>query len=103
MANASFTPIALNDLKEIRDFIAKDKTGIATQYMSMLKQKCELLANSPGLGVQREEYCNLYKFPVDSYLIFYRPSQTGIDIIRILHGNRDIDNIFNPTTLEQKL
>ncbi len=95
MASARFTPLALNDLKEIRDFIAKDKSGIASQYMTMLKQKCELLASSPGLGVQREEYCKLYKFPVDSYLIFYRPSQTGIDVIRILYGNRDIDSIFN--------
>ena len=95
MASASFTPLALHDLKEIRDFIAKDKSGIASQYMTMLKLKCELLASSPRLGVQREEYCKLYKFPVDSYLIFYRPSQTGIDVIRILHGNRDIDSIFN--------
>ena len=95
MASAKFTALALQDLKEIRDFIAKDKSGIASQYMTMLKQKCELLASSSGLGVQRDEYCKLYKFPVDSYLIFYRPSQTGIDVIRILHGNRDIDSVFN--------
>ena len=95
MASAKFTALALQDLKEMRDFIAKDKSGIASQYMTMLKQKCELLVSSPGLGVQRDEYCKLYKFPVDSYLIFYRPSQTGIDVIRILHGNRDIDSVFN--------
>ena len=95
MASAKFTALALQDLKEIRDFIAKDKSGIASQYMTMLKQKCELLASSLGLGVQRDEYCKLYKFPVDWYLIFYRPSQTGIDVIRILHGNRDIDSVFN--------
>jgi len=95
MASAKFTALALQDLKEIRDFIAKDKSGIASQYMAMLKQKCELLASSPGLGVQRDEYCKLYKFPVDSYSIFYRLSQTGIDVIRILHGNRDIDSVFN--------
>jgi toxin ParE1/3/4 len=95
MVSAKFTALALQDLKEIRNFIAKDKSGIASQYMTMLKQKCELLASSPGLGVQREEYCKLYKFPVNSYLIFYRPSQTGIDVIRILHGNRDINSVFN--------
>ncbi len=95
MTSARFTPLALHDLKEIRDFIAKDKSGIASQYMAMLKRKCELLANTPGLGVQREEYCMLYKFPVDSYLIFYRPSQEDIDVISILHGSRDIDSLFN--------
>ncbi|NOS73564.1 MAG: type II toxin-antitoxin system RelE/ParE family toxin [Methyloglobulus sp.] len=88
MATARFTPLARSDLKEIRDFISRDKPGVASQYMAVLKQRCELLANSPGLGIQRYEYCSLYKFPVDSYLIFYRPSRTGIDVIRILHGSR---------------
>ncbi|NOT11979.1 MAG: type II toxin-antitoxin system RelE/ParE family toxin [Methylococcaceae bacterium] len=95
MATARFTPLARSDLKEIRDFIARDKSRVASQYMTMLKQKCELLANSPGIGIQRDEYCKLYKFPVDSYLIFYRTSQTGIDIIRVLHGSRDIESIIN--------
>jgi toxin ParE1/3/4 len=94
MATARFTPLARSDLKEIRDFIARDKSTAASQYMAMLKQKCELLADFPGLGIQRDEYCGLYKFSVDSYLIFYRISQTGIDIIRILHGSRDIDSIL---------
>lgn len=96
MATARFTPLARSDLKEIRDFIARDKPTAASQYMAMLKQKCELLAHSPGLGIQQDEYCGLYKFPVDSYLIFYRISQTSIDVIRVLHGSRDIDNILSP-------
>lgn len=96
MAIARFTPLARSDLKEIRDFIARDQPGVAFQYMAMLKQKCELLANSPGLGIQQDEYCMLYKFPVDSYLIFYRLSQTGIDVIDVFHGSRDIESILNP-------
>jgi toxin ParE1/3/4 len=95
MATVCFTPLAISDLKEIRNFIARDKPRIASQYMTMLKQKCELLANSPKLGIQRDEYCKLYKFPVESYLIFYRISPTGIEVIRVLHGSRDIDSILN--------
>jgi toxin ParE1/3/4 len=30
----------------------------------------------------------------DHYWIFYVPRPGGIDIIRVLHGARDIDNIF---------
>lgn len=97
MATARFTPLARSDLKELRDFIARDKPNFASQYMAMLKQKCELLAHSPGLGIRRDEYCGLYKFPVDSYLIFYRPSAIGIDVIRVLHGSRDIENIRLPS------
>ena len=74
MASARFTPLALNDLKEIRDFIAKDKSGIASQYMTMLKQKCELLASSPGLGVQREELKNLKYYPHKYIHVFWIPA-----------------------------
>ncbi len=93
MGTARFTPLSRSDLKEIRDFIAQDNPKIAAKYM-MLKQKCDLLANSPGLGVCREEYYGLHKFSVDHYLIFYRPSQSGIEVIRILHSNRDVERIL---------
>jgi toxin ParE1/3/4 len=29
-----------------------------------------------------------------NYLIFYRPIGGGIDVLRVLHGARDIDRIF---------
>ena len=37
------------------------------------------------------------RFPVsgfENYLIFYMPRSGGIDVIRVLHGARDITNIF---------
>jgi toxin ParE1/3/4 len=33
---------------------------------------------------------NLRSLPVGSYLIFYRPIDDGIQLIRVLHGARDI-------------
>jgi len=39
----------------------------------------------------------LRRFPVhgfESYLIFYLPHPEGMDVIRVLHGARDIDNLF---------
>jgi toxin ParE1/3/4 len=30
----------------------------------------------------------------ENYLIFYVPRSGGIDVIRVLHGARDIDNLF---------
>jgi toxin ParE1/3/4 len=91
-----FTLLARNDLKAIRDFIALDKPKAASQYMSILKQHCQRLADFPFMGVQPAEYCGLYKFPVDEYLIFYRPSQTGIEVIRVIHSSRDIEPLLKP-------
>jgi toxin ParE1/3/4 len=48
------------------------------------------------MGVQPAEYFGLYTFPVDEYLIFYRPSQTGIEVIRVIHSSRDIEPLLKP-------
>ncbi|MBD2690580.1 type II toxin-antitoxin system RelE/ParE family toxin [Anabaena catenula] len=37
----------------------------------------------------------LRSFPVKIYLIFYRPIDQGIEIVRILHGSQDIERIFH--------
>jgi toxin ParE1/3/4 len=94
MPTFRLTRIARQDLTEIQTYIAKDKPNTANRYMWILKEKCQMLADNPGLGIQRQEYLGLYKFPVDDYLIFYRPSADGIDVIRVLHGSRDVENIL---------
>jgi toxin ParE1/3/4 len=95
MGTAQFTPLARNDLQDIKVYISQDNPKTAAQYLGILKQKCDILAQTPTIGVCREEYCNLYKFPVDKYLIFYRITASGIEVIRILHGARDIQSILN--------
>ena len=94
MKSTQLTRQAKIDLQNIKKYIAKNNPKIATQFVMLLKQKCEMLAQSPEIGIYHEEYCGLYKFPVGKYLIFYRLSKTGIEIIRILHGARDIQGIF---------
>ena len=29
-----------------------------------------------------------------NYIIFYRPSEQGIELLRVLHGSRDIPEVF---------
>jgi len=50
MGIARFTPLARNNLKATRDFIALDKPKAASQYMSILKQNCQRLADFPLMG-----------------------------------------------------
>ncbi len=73
METAKFTPISKTDLKEIKDFMAQVCLKPVSRYMGILKQKCNVPVSPPGLGVSREEYCGLYKFPIENFLIFYRP------------------------------
>jgi toxin ParE1/3/4 len=33
------------------------------------------------------------KYPVAPYLIFYRPTEIGIEVSRVVHGKRDLRGI----------
>jgi toxin ParE1/3/4 len=43
------------------------------------------------------ELAGLRRLPVkgfNDYLVFHLPHSGGIDVIRVIHGARDIDNLF---------
>lgn len=56
----------------------------------------------PQLGRKRSELANeslsdVRSFPIHGFknwLVFYRPTPDGIDVIRVLHGARDLNAIF---------
>lgn len=33
-------------------------------------------------------------FAFGRYVVFYEPLPDGIDVVRVLHGSRDIDHVF---------
>jgi toxin ParE1/3/4 len=54
-----------------------------------------LLARMPELGRKRPDLApDLRGFPIGNYIIFYRPVPDGIQVIRVLHGARDIPELF---------
>jgi toxin ParE1/3/4 len=88
-------PLAELDLLEIWDYIADDSLDRADDFLDRIDEKLCLLASHPGMGRQREELLpGLQSFPVGNYIVFYRAIEGGIDVIRILHGSRDIEEMF---------
>jgi toxin ParE1/3/4 len=88
-------PLAELDLWEIWDYIADDSLDRADGFLDRIEEKLRSLARSPGIGRRREELLpGLQSFPVGNYVVFYRAIEDGIDVIRILHGSRDIEEIF---------
>ena len=95
MSSLGFSPRAEQDLIDIWDFIAQDDIDAADRVRDDIEQKCETLAQTPGMGRARDELVpSLRSFPVGKYVIFYRPIEDGIEIARILHGARDLKSIF---------
>ena len=85
-------PRAKNDLVEIWDYIADDSEARADAFVDTIDQKPPALASSPGMGRARDEIAEGHRsFPVGRYIVFYRPIPEGVEIVRVLHGSRDVD------------
>ena len=83
------------DLIDILLFIRRDNRRAARRLLDTVNTKLELLAEFPGLGQPREELGkSLRSFPIGEYLLFYRPITDGIQLIRVLHGRRDLRKLF---------
>jgi toxin ParE1/3/4 len=89
------SPAARSDLDEIWFYIAQDDPEAADKFIRAIVSRFPKFAAMPELGRQREELSpRLRSFPVGRYVIFYRPMKNGIEIVRVLHGARDLPPLF---------
>ena len=95
MSRPFFSPSARRDLQEILEFIALDKPAAALRHVERLEDACLELAKNPELGAARNDILpRLRVWSVGNYVIFYRPSDDGVEIIRVVHGARDFNELF---------
>ncbi len=94
MARPRFTTAAFRDLDEIVRYIGARNPAAAARLTDRIEAECWRLARNPGVGQIRPDLApDLRFFPIGSYLIFYRESSEGIQVIRLIHGSRD----YGPT------
>jgi len=88
-------PRAEADLVDIWIYIAQDSPANADHLLERIRETLNRLAAMPFMGQARFDLApGLRMFPVGSYLICFRPVQDGIEVIRILHGKRNITGRF---------
>ena len=86
---------AEGDLYDIWDYVAHDNTAAASKLLRTIGAKFEMLLKNPLMGQDRSELVpRMRSFSVGNYVIYYRPFSDGIEIMRVLHGARDVDGIF---------
>ena len=94
MAEIVRAPAALRDLDEIWDYIARDNVAAADKSLRRIRERCELVAKQPLSGHIRDELGeNVRCFIVGKYVVFYRPFDRGIEVIRVIHGSRDTQEL----------
>jgi len=86
---------AEEDLKEIWAYVAEQNPEAASKLIKEITRRFALLRDHPHMGREQNELLvNLRSFAVKNYIIFYQPVEGGVEILRVLHGSRDIESIF---------
>ena len=95
MPTLLISPEAEQDLVDIWLHIAEDQPVNADCFLERLQEKAQKLAEFADMGVDRLELApGIKSFPVERYVLFYRPNEHGIELVRVLHGSRDVNLHF---------
>ncbi|MGH8275448.1 MAG: type II toxin-antitoxin system RelE/ParE family toxin [Steroidobacteraceae bacterium] len=97
MARVIRRPRARLDLLEIWRYIA-DEAGEtrADQYLRRLNDIIDYLAQQPLMGRARPELGPVVRsFPRAAYVVFYEPIDDGIELLRVIRADRDLDTAWN--------
>ena len=95
MKTIRLTSEAGADVDEIWLFIAQDDPHAADRFHDILLSKFAMLGKQPLIGRERDDLSpGLRSFAVGNYVIFYRDKAEFLEIMRVLHGARDIENII---------
>ncbi len=93
-----YLPVAQDDLRSILDFIAQYNPSRASSFIEELDSKIGLLGDQPLLGrTPRHPKLREYGYRVlilDAYLVFYIVRGKTIEILRVIHGSRNLDHLI---------
>jgi toxin ParE1/3/4 len=92
MTEPKLTDQARDDLREIWYSVASGRDDrTADRVVMQVLDKCASHAQFPEGGRLREELsAGLRSFSVRPYVVFYRPFEDTIMVLRVLHGRRDL-------------
>lgn len=84
-------PRASRDIVRVVEYIAADNVAAALKWREELIDRLILLAKNPYMGERRPDLAvDLRALSFGSYVIYFRPKQNFTEIVRIIHGARDI-------------
>jgi toxin ParE1/3/4 len=88
-------PRAAEDLLDIWLFIARYSVAAADKFLDRIEERCRMLVAFPEIGAVREDIGpGVRVLTVDRYLVLYRARRDRVDIVRVLHGARDISDLL---------
>ena len=92
-----WSPEAEGDLLDIWEYLVREASPrTADRRLRDIHQASAKLADWPSIGRERSELRpGLRSIAAPPHVIFYRLRESRVEILRVLHGHRDIDRIFS--------
>ena len=94
-------PQVITDLSELANYIAVDNLEAAENFLLAAQETFQILAKMPMMGslckfelpeIYQVRFWRIKGFP--KHLIFYLPLSDGVEIIRVIHGTRNLEAIL---------
>jgi toxin ParE1/3/4 len=83
------------DLAAILEYLDERSPAAADRLAAAIDHRCELLGQLPQMGRLRDDLMpGLRSIVIERYVLFYRSSPSAVEVLRILHGSRDVDSIM---------
>jgi len=90
MPRLRYSDASKDDLKRIARYIAQDKPTAVRQWVAKLREKCRLVSRHPEMGDERPELGEgIRSTYVGRYVIYFRRTDTALEIVRVIPGDRD--------------
>ncbi len=90
-------PEAALDLVRIWRYIKNNSSlEMADRVESVIREKISYLSANPGGGHWRKDLTEqpVKFFAIYAYLIVYRPEKVPVQVVAILHGRRDVEQLL---------
>ncbi|HEV2202673.1 MAG TPA: type II toxin-antitoxin system RelE/ParE family toxin [Bryobacteraceae bacterium] len=103
MSGYVLTPLAKADIFDIWSYIAADSEDAADRIEQAIYDACALVAEGPLRGHSRSDlttrslrFWTLTRYP--NYIVVYRPENTPLQVVAVLHGKRNARRILRRRT-----
>jgi toxin ParE1/3/4 len=91
-----FSPLSETDLTDTWFQIAEQNFYAADAFIEAIRMRANKLSQFPERGAPRDDLMpNLRMLVEGKYLIFYRVSNSDVEILRVLHGAMDLTQAFS--------
>ena len=103
MPSVKIRPLAWRDITETAEYLESNAgMEMADRFVDAVMAELELLSKMPQMGAlggfRSEEARDIRRWPITNFerwLIFYDPTGSPVEVVRVLHGARDINSILD--------